>query len=112
MSWLFETVKEEHRKAFIGEDIHIDVPSGNIGEVVFRPQNNQSSEVVLLREGQVVNPRALINSLGHLVLEDVQEEDEGLYIIKNISNPSTAKHLILTVRGKMFATLLSRRKCS
>lgn len=108
MSWLFVTVKEEQRKAFFGEDIYIDVPPGNVGEVVFRPWNNQSSEVVLLREGQVVNPRAVINSLGHLVLEDVQEEDKGLYIIKNTSNPSAAKHLILIVRGKMFATLLSR----
>lgn len=105
---MFLTVKEENRTAFFGEDIYIDIPSGNVGEVVFKPKTNRSSEVVLLREGRVVNPRGLINSLGHLVLEDVQEEDEGLYVIKNTSNPSTAKHIILNVRGKMSAALLSR----
>lgn len=35
------------------------------------------------------------------MLEDVQESDEGLYIVKNTSNPSAAQHLTLYVRGKM-----------
>ncbi|XP_031695578.1 uncharacterized protein LOC116377950 [Anarrhichthys ocellatus] len=91
-------VKEEHRTAFFGEDIHIDVPPGNLSEVVFKSRTNHLSEVVLLRAGQVVNPRGSINSLGHLVLEDVQEEDEGVYVIKNTNNPNTAKHLILIVK--------------
>ena len=109
-------VKKEHRTAFFGEDIHIDGPPGNLGEVVFKPKTNGSAEVVLLRAGLVANPRGRLNSLGHLVLEDVQEEDEGEYIIKNSNNPNTAKHLILIVRGKQSAARLSRggervRKC-
>ncbi|XP_044192544.1 uncharacterized protein LOC122970462 [Thunnus albacares] len=91
-------VKEEHRTAFFGEDIHIDVPSGNVGEVVFKSRMNKSSNVVLLQAGQVVNPRGSLNTLGHLVLEDVQEEDEGMYIIKNTNNTNIEKHLILVVR--------------
>ncbi|XP_042291359.1 uncharacterized protein [Thunnus thynnus] len=91
-------VKEEHRTAFFGEDIHIDVPSGNVGEVVFKSRINKSSNVVLLQAGQVVNPRGSLNTLGHLVLEDVQEEDEGMYIIKNTNNTNAEKHLILVVR--------------
>ncbi|XP_068431447.1 uncharacterized protein [Clinocottus analis] len=91
-------VKEEHRTAFFGEDIHIDVPPDHLGEVVFKSRTNSLSEVVLLRRGQVVNPRGRINSLGHLVLEDVQEEDEGVYVIKNTNSPNAAKHLVLIVR--------------
>uniref|UniRef100_UPI0037E71077 uncharacterized protein n=1 Tax=Semicossyphus pulcher TaxID=241346 RepID=UPI0037E71077 len=91
-------VKEEHRTAFFGEDIHIDVPPGNLGEVVFQPRINRLPEVALLREGKVVSPRGRINSLGHLVLEDVQEEDEGVYVTRNTNNPNVTKHLILIVR--------------
>lgn len=105
---MFVPVKEEHRTAFFGEDIHIYVPPGNAGEVVFKPRVNRSSEVVLLRAGQVASPRGIINSLGHLVLEDVQEEDEGMYVIKNTNHPNTAKHLILIVRGELSAVVLSR----
>ncbi|KAF7661218.1 hypothetical protein LDENG_00266890 [Lucifuga dentata] len=90
-------VKEEHRMAFFGEDIHIDIPE-NFGEVVFKSRLNLTSEVVLLRASRVVNPRGHLNSLGLLVLEDVQEEDEGVYIIKDTSNPSAVRHLILMVR--------------
>lgn len=97
---MFVPVKEEHRTAFFGEDIYIDFPPGNVGEVVFRPRTNRSAEVVLLRAGTVVNPRGRINSLGHLVLEDVQEEDEGLYVIRNASDPGTAQRLLLIVRGE------------
>lgn len=91
-------VKEEHRTAFFGEDIHIDVPPGNVGEVVFKPRTNPRAEVALMKEGKVLGPRCHINSLGHLVLDDVQEEDEGVYVIRNISNPNAAAHLILIVR--------------
>ncbi|CAJ1083025.1 uncharacterized protein LOC121523518 [Xyrichtys novacula] len=91
-------VKEEHRTAFFGEDIHIDVPPGNVGEVVFKPRISGQAEVTLLQEGKVMNPRCHINSLGHLVVDDIQEEDEGVYEIRNTSNPSSAKHLILIVR--------------
>ncbi|TKS89125.1 hypothetical protein D9C73_022444 [Collichthys lucidus] len=91
-------VKEEHRTAFFGEDVHIDVPPGNVGEVVFKPRTNRSAEVVLLRAGKVVNPGSYINTLGHLVLEDVQEKDEGLYVIKTTNSSNVLKHLNLIVR--------------
>lgn len=35
------------------------------------------------------------------MLEDVQENDEGEYIVKNTSNPIAAECVILLVRGKM-----------
>ncbi|KAG7233714.1 hypothetical protein INR49_006695 [Caranx melampygus] len=98
LSVLFCTVKEERRTAFFGEDIHFDVPPGNVGEVVFKPRTNHSAEVALMRNGKVVSPRGHLNSLGHLVLEDVQEEDEGVYVIKNRKNPNAVKQLVLIVR--------------
>lgn len=98
--WLFVSVKEERRKAFFGEDIHFDVPPGDAGEVVFKPETNQSAEVVLMQNGQVMSPRGHLNSLGHLVLEDVQEEDEGVYVIKNRKNPNAVNQVVLTVRGE------------
>ncbi|XP_075867884.1 uncharacterized protein LOC142877291 isoform X1 [Nelusetta ayraudi] len=91
-------VKQEHRTAFFGEDIYIDFPKGTVGEVVFQPKNNQSVEAVLVREGQKVDSRVTITSLGHLVLEDVQKKDEGVYVIRNSSNPGVAKQLILHVQ--------------
>ncbi|XP_071355426.1 uncharacterized protein [Trachinotus anak] len=91
-------VKEERRTAFFGEDIHIDVPDGNVAEVVFKPRTNHSVEVVLMRAGTVAYPRGRLNSLGHLVLENVQEEDEGTYVIKNSNNPNIVKQLVLIVR--------------
>lgn len=106
MSLLFVKVKEIHKTAFFGEDIYIDIPSGNVSEVVFKPRTNDSTEVVILRAGQVVNSRGLINSLGHLVLEDVHENDEGEYIVKNTRNPTATKRLILLVRGKMTPAFL------
>ncbi|XP_062266230.1 uncharacterized protein LOC133972680 [Platichthys flesus] len=92
------TVKEERRTAFFGEDIHMEVPPGDAGEVVFKPRTNQSYEVVLMRSGKLANPRGRLNLLGHLLLEDVQEEDEGVYLIRNVIKNNTVKQLILTVR--------------
>lgn len=73
---------------------------------MFTPKTNLSAEVVILQAGQVVNSRGVINSLGHLVLEDVQQNDEGVYTVKDTSNPSTVRHLILLVSGKMSQELL------
>ncbi|KAK5854716.1 hypothetical protein PBY51_004888 [Eleginops maclovinus] len=98
LSTLFGMVKEEHRTAFFGEDVHIDVPPGNLGEVVFKPRTNHSAEVVLLQAGQVVSPRGRLTPQGHLVLDDMLEEDEGVYVIKNTYSPKTVKHLIIIVR--------------
>lgn len=98
--------KVERKTAFFGEDIFFLVPPGNVSEVVFKPRTNNSSEVVLLQAGKVVNPRCHISSLGHLVLEDVKEEDEGLYIVRNISSPNTSKHIALAVKGELSVSIL------
>ncbi|XP_022057502.2 uncharacterized protein LOC110956396 isoform X1 [Acanthochromis polyacanthus] len=92
-------VTEEHRKVFFGEDIHIDVPLGNFGEVVFKPAANGSSEVFLMKAGQVMNyTKTPMNIPGHLVLRGVQEEDEGVYTIRNTNKSDSVKRLILEVR--------------
>ncbi|XP_014853566.1 PREDICTED: uncharacterized protein LOC106924360 isoform X1 [Poecilia mexicana] len=92
-------VKEERRTAFFGEDVHIEVPSWSDPQVVFRPRTNSSYEVPLLQAGRVTNPnKTELNALGHLVLKDVQEEDEGLYIIRSSRNVSISKNLVLSVR--------------
>lgn len=99
--FLFASVKEERRTAFFGEDVHIEVSSWSDPEVVFRPGTNSSYEVPLLQAGRVTNQnKTELNSLGHLVLKDVQEEDEGLYIIRSGRNVSISKNLVLIVRGK------------
>uniref|UniRef100_A0A3B3YWN7 Uncharacterized protein n=1 Tax=Poecilia mexicana TaxID=48701 RepID=A0A3B3YWN7_9TELE len=90
---------EERRTAFFGEDVHIEVPSWSDPQVVFRPRTNSSYEVPLLQAGRVTNPnKTELNALGHLVLKDVQEEDEGLYIIRSSRNVSISKNLVLSVR--------------
>uniref|UniRef100_A0A3P8T8W2 Uncharacterized protein n=1 Tax=Amphiprion percula TaxID=161767 RepID=A0A3P8T8W2_AMPPE len=90
---------EEHKKVFFGEDIHINVPPGNFGEVVFKPAANGSSEVFLMKAGQVMNyTKTPLKIPGHLVLRGVQEEDEGVYTIRNTNNSDSVKHLILEVR--------------
>lgn len=98
--------KVERRTAFFGEDIFFLVPPGNVSEVVFKPRTNNSAEVVLLQAGKVVSPRCHISSLGHLVLEDAKEEDEGLYIFRNISGPTTPKHIVLAVKGELSVCIL------
>lgn len=108
--WLRPPVKQEHRTAFFGEDIYIDFPKGTVGEVVFHPKSNQSAAAVLVRDGQKVDSRVTVISPGHLVLEDVQEKDEGVYVIRNSSNPgAAAKQLILHVQGN--ASPLAPRCC-
>lgn len=84
---------------FFGEDIYIDFPKGTVGEVVFQPKDNQSVEVVLLRDGKVEDQRATITTPGHLVLEDVQKKDEGVYIIRDSSKPGATRQLQLHVKG-------------
>lgn len=102
-------VKQEQRTAFFGEDIYIDFPKGTVGEVVFQPKSNQSSEVVLLREGKVEDQRATITTPGHLVLEDVQKKDEGVYIIRDSSKPGASRQLHLHVKGNESLVTVCRR---
>lgn len=92
-------VKHEQRTAFFGEDIYIDFPKGTVGEVVFHPKNNQSVEVVLLRDGKVEDPRVTITAPGHLILEDVQKKDEGVYVIRDSSKSGATRQLHLHVKG-------------
>lgn len=108
---MFLASKEEHRIAFFDEDIHIDLLPGKVSEVVFKPANQSSDQVVLMRAGQVVQSghggslRYYVNPLGHLVLADVKEENEGTYIVKNSNDSTIVKRLILIVRGKLSVVL-------
>ncbi|RVE66798.1 hypothetical protein OJAV_G00110860 [Oryzias javanicus] len=91
-------VREEHRTAFFGEDVHIDIESLKDLEVVFKPRTKPSLEVFIMREGKPVNESKAQLTFDDLVLKDVQEEDEGVYVIRSSRNSSTAEHFILTVR--------------
>lgn len=90
-------VKEDHRKAFFGEDVHIPLPAVASTDVVFRARVTGHADVVLMQNGEVVHKRAkLLNQ--YLILDDVGEEDEGTYIIKNTAAPTQVKHVVLIVR--------------
>lgn len=92
-------VKTEHRTAFFGEDVHIDVPRGNGSEVIFKSATSESYDMPLITAGKVVNHNiSYSNTLGYLVLEDVQEQNEGTYIIKDTNNPNTERHFKLIVK--------------
>uniref|UniRef100_A0A3P9JVL2 Uncharacterized protein n=1 Tax=Oryzias latipes TaxID=8090 RepID=A0A3P9JVL2_ORYLA len=90
--------KEEHRTAFFGEDVHIDILSQNDSEVVFKPRTKPLLEVFIMQGGKPVNESKVQLKFDDLVLKDVQEEDEGVYIIRSSRNASTDRHFILTVR--------------
>lgn len=53
-----------------------------------------------MRAGKPVNESKAQLTYDDLVLKDVQEEDEGVYIIRSSSNSSATEHFILTVRGE------------
>ncbi|KAL7883075.1 hypothetical protein SRHO_G00007330 [Serrasalmus rhombeus] len=91
--------KDDHRTAFFGEDIHIPLPTLNTTEVVFKPRLNPLSEIDFFRNGQILNARAKLNKdICHLVLEDVGEEDEGTYVVRNSAAPADVRRIILIVR--------------
>ncbi|KAK7899340.1 hypothetical protein WMY93_020193 [Mugilogobius chulae] len=97
--------KDEHRTAFFGEDLYINVPPKELSEMVFRPRTNLSLDVVLLQGGQVLTqpqgnlsgPEVRLISPGHLILENLQEKDEGQYIIRSNSS-AVVKKLTVIVR--------------
>lgn len=96
-------VKEEHRVAFFGEDVHISVLTTT--DVVFRPRVKDQAEVVLMQNGEVVHSRVKLNTQhSALILEDVGEEDEGLYVIKNTGASTHVKNLKLIVKGMKGST--------
>ncbi|XP_030641460.1 uncharacterized protein LOC115821815 [Chanos chanos] len=91
--------KEESQIMFFGEDFHIQLPVGG-AEVSFWPVIGPAGrEVVLMREGSVVNPRAKLNQqLSHLIRENIGESDEGVYTIKSHQQPDDIRRITLIVR--------------
>lgn len=69
--------------------------------MVFKPTIGPSGrELVLMKAGEVKNPRVKLNqALSHLILENVGETDEGVYIIKSNKSPQNVQRLNLIVRG-------------
>ena len=94
------SAKEEHRTAFFGEDVHISIPSLSSTEVVFKSRVIGQPEVVLMQNGAMVQNRTKLNiQFSNLILEDVGEEDEGLYVVKNTNDPTHVRQIKLIVRG-------------
>ncbi|XP_029958973.1 cadherin-related family member 5 [Salarias fasciatus] len=88
-------VNEENLTLFHGEDFHILLPSLNV-EVTFQ---NKSTGLILMRDGAVVSSRVKLNRhLSHLVVDNVREEDEGTYTVKNQEKPDDVKRIFLIVR--------------
>lgn len=85
---------------FHGEDFHIKLPSTGF-EVKFQNRSApRSADVILMRDGIVLNSRAKMNSfLSHLVIDAVEEGDEGIYTIKNPDNTEDIRRIALIVRG-------------
>lgn len=73
-------------------------------EVVFKPSFGPGGrELAMMKEGKVVNPRVKLNEeLNILLLENVGESDEGLYIVKSTENTEDVKNFNLIVRGAGF----------
>ncbi|XP_072536612.1 uncharacterized protein [Salminus brasiliensis] len=94
-----ETPNAKEETVFLGEDFHIQVPLKG-AEVVFKPTLGPSGrELVMMKEGKVQSPRVkLIENLSHLILENVGESDEGVYIVKYGEKPEDVKRLKLIVR--------------
>uniref|UniRef100_A0A8C1VB57 Uncharacterized protein n=2 Tax=Cyprinus carpio TaxID=7962 RepID=A0A8C1VB57_CYPCA len=99
--------KDEHRTAFFGEDVHIPVPALDTTELLFKPRVDPVLERVLLRDGKILDPRAKLNvHISHLILEDVGEEDEGTYVVKNSAAPADVRRIILIVRDCALETVV------
>lgn len=84
----------------MGEDYHIMLPPGGV-EMIFKPKFGPAGrELEMMKGREVVSPRVKMNqALSHLILENVGENDEGLYIIRSEQNPEDIKQLNLIVRG-------------
>ncbi|XP_048058808.1 uncharacterized protein LOC125275676 [Megalobrama amblycephala] len=99
--------KDEHRTAFFGEDVHIPVPALDTSEVLFKPRVEPVLERVLLRNRTILDTRAKLNvHISHLILEDVGEEDEGTYVVKNSAAPADVRRIILVVRDCALETVV------
>ncbi|KAF4088474.1 hypothetical protein AMELA_G00082700 [Ameiurus melas] len=92
------TLKAKDETVFLGEDYHILLPAGG-ATVIFKPSIGPERELEMMKDGEVINARVKLNkALSHLVLENVGESDEGLYIIRSEQNPSNIKEINLIVR--------------
>lgn len=69
-------------------------------EVTFQSRSSpRAADVVLMRDGSVVNTRAKLNrQLSHLIIEAVVEADEGVYTVKNPEKPEDVRRIALIVR--------------
>ncbi|CAL8289770.1 unnamed protein product [Merluccius merluccius] len=92
-------VQEESETKFHGEDFHIQLPSLTV-EITFRPSATpRADDMVLMRDGKVVSNRAKVNRhFSHLVLDNVNEADEGVYTLKNPDTPEDIRRIRLIVR--------------
>ncbi|XP_067457198.1 uncharacterized protein si:dkeyp-77h1.4 isoform X1 [Thunnus thynnus] len=92
-------VNEDSMTLFHGEDFHIMLPSLGL-EVTFQSRSSpRAADVVLMRDGSVVNTRAKLNrQLSHLIIEAVGEGDEGVYTVKNPEKPEDIRRIALIVR--------------
>ncbi|XP_019948547.1 uncharacterized protein [Paralichthys olivaceus] len=92
-------VDEDSMTLFHGEDFHIMLPSLGL-EVTFRNRSSpRSPDVVLMRDGAVINSRTKLNRhLSHLIVDAVGEEDEGVYTVKNPEKPEEIRRITLIVR--------------
>ncbi|XP_034077508.1 uncharacterized protein si:dkeyp-77h1.4 [Gymnodraco acuticeps] len=92
-------VEEDFQTFFHGEDYHIRLPSLAL-EVTFRNRSSpRSGDVFLMRGGIVVNSRAKLNShLSHLIIDAVDEGDEGVYTVKNPETLQDVQRTTLIVR--------------
>uniref|UniRef100_A0A671P9F4 Uncharacterized protein n=1 Tax=Sinocyclocheilus anshuiensis TaxID=1608454 RepID=A0A671P9F4_9TELE len=92
---------------FFGEDVHIPVPALDTTEVLFKPRVDALLGRVLLRDGKILDSRAKLNvHISHLILEDVGEEDEGTYVVKNSAAPADVRRIILIVRDCALETVV------
>ncbi|XP_057196823.1 uncharacterized protein si:dkeyp-77h1.4 [Triplophysa rosa] len=92
------SAQEETQTLFFGEDFHIAIPAVEVN-VSFRPSIGQEREKALMKSRQVVDIRAkLNNALTHLILENVGESDEGVYIITSGQNTEDVTRITLFVR--------------
>ncbi|XP_016425852.1 uncharacterized protein LOC107754047 [Sinocyclocheilus rhinocerous] len=99
--------KDEHRTVLFGEDVHIPVPALDTTEVLFKPRVDALLGRVLLRDGKILDSRSKLNvHISHLILEDVGEEDEGTYVVKNSAALADVRRIILIVRDCALETVV------
>ncbi|XP_035765203.1 uncharacterized protein LOC102780419 [Neolamprologus brichardi] len=95
-------VKTEHRTAFFGEDVHIDVPRGNGSEVIFKSATSESYDMPLITAGKrwfvhvqrsdsrYAGQTMVKMELPDCALEQIVKYGETYYIhLSNIKGPIT-----------------------